>query len=469
VKVRRLLPYWLPLAVALGLLMGALPWLWQAHDVVVVVALGGLMGALFLVAGWPLSGLAILIVAALLTRYRFDIGPVSVRPEHIAALAVTAVAAFQVLIQRGRLRAPLAFWMALAWWGMNVVAGVFFSPRLSTGIQNSMRLSLLVLTFFLVVNLISTRRQWWLAMTMFLGAGVLEAAFGILARVMYAFGINLGVQVAWNFTEPIPYGTFEEGNLFGSHTASWAIVLAAIIFAGWGHTARRRQTLRIMGLGILLLALFLSLSRGAWVMFAVGMGLLWILYTWKAWHTMNRFLLALTAAPFLILMVLAVAPLLPPSFPFVDRLQSFLNLGHDATFSARLSDWTLALDDWRKQPLTGWGPGSFYDLHGELRAHPAWISNISLRLLQETGLLGLLSFCGFVAALFLPALKTLRSGLPAGDRLALLGLSISLMVLWGLAYQSTDGIWLSASWVQAGLLAAGSRVLWPSRPAEAAQ
>jgi hypothetical protein len=45
------------------------------------------------------------------------------------------------------------------------------------------------------------------------------------------------------------------------------------------------------------------------------------------------------------------------------------------------------------------------------------------------------------------------------DRGILLGLIISYGVLLGLAYQSTDGIWLAASWVHAGLIAAGTRVL----------
>lgn len=465
---------WLLLAAGMGVFLGAAPWFLGQNWLLTSMTISGIAAFFFLVAGWPLSGVTTLIVAALLTRYRFDVGPVSIRPEQIAALAVAALGGFQLLIQRGRLHIPLAAWFALAWWGMNVISGLFFSPRLSTGIQNSIRLSLLALTFILIINLISNRRQWHLAVLIFLGAGIAEAAFGIVARALYPTGINLGVQVAWNFTEPIPYGTFEEGNLFGSHTASWAIVLSAMILAQGLRFPNVRTLLepgeiltgnflkpllRLAGLIILLLALFLSLSRGAWLMFAAGIALLWMVYTWNAWHTVNRFLLFLAAAPFLIFSIAAIAPMLPSSWPFVDRIQSFLNLSSDATFSARLSDWVLAWDDWRLQPLTGWGPGSFYDIHGELRARPAWISNLTLRLLQETGLIGLSLFLGFVLSLFLPVLKTLRSCRMRLDRMTLLGLSISLLVLWGLAYQSTDGIWLSASWVHAGLLAAGARVL----------
>jgi O-antigen ligase len=272
--------------------------------------------------------------------------------------------------------------------------------------------------------------------------------------------VNLGVQVAWNFTEPIPYGTFEEGNLFGSHSASWAIILLMVIFAAERvHDSRKRQLLRMAGLGVLLLALLLSLSRAAWIMFLAGATLVVIFEYRNAWVQANRFILAMVALPLLIFGLLSITPYLPASLPFVNRLQSFLNLGFDATFSARLSDWSMALEDWAQRPLTGWGPGSFYAIHGVLRAHPAWISNLSVRLLQETGVIGLVAFGGFLATLLLPAVKTLRRGLDLMDRGILLGLIISYGVLLGLAYQSTDGIWLAASWVHAGLIAAGTRVL----------
>lgn len=468
-RARSARPRWLLLALLAGLLAGLLPLLgsllgggsllWGA------AALAGLAGLYVLVVGWPFSGVALLILAALFTRYRFDAGPVSVRPEHIAALAVAAVGVVQVLAQRGRLRFPLPFWFALAWWGMNLISGLFFSPVMATGVQNALRIALLVLTLFLIINLIPDRRHWWWALALFLAAGVAEAAFGIAARALFPFGINLGVQVAWNFTEPIPYGTFEEGNLFGSHTASWALVLLMLIFAA-GNLRRPspRQLWMAGGLLILLGGLFLSLSRAAWLMFAAGAAVVWIVYRRSSWHQANRLALLLSAGPFFVFLILALAPYLPASWPFVDRLQSFLSLSSDPTFSARLQDWGLAWHEWLRRPWSGWGPGSFVDIYGILRAHPAWISNLTLRLLQETGLIGALAFAGYLVTLVLPALKVgTRQPRPL-DRAALLGLTISYLALVGLAYQSTDGIWLAASWVHAGLIASGVRVFSQKEP-----
>ena len=451
---------WLLAAVAAGLLAGLLALLAQGGALLFALALGGLLLAVVLILGWPFSGVVILIVAALLTRLRFDVGPISVRPEHVAAVAVAIMGFVQLGLDRRALRMPVAAWFALLWWGINLVSGVLFDPAPLMGLQNALRIFLMALTFILMVNLIPNRIWWRRAVAVFLIAGVVEAAYGILARALYPFGVNLGVQVAWNFTEPIPYGTFEEGNLFGSHSASWAIILLMVIFAAERvHDSRKRQLLRIAGLGVLLLALLLSLSRAAWIMFLAGATLVVIFEYRNAWVQANRFILAMVALPLLIFGLLSITPYLPASLPFVNRLQSFLNLGFDATFSARLSDWSMALEDWAQRPLTGWGPGSFFAIHGVLRAHPAWISNLSVRLLQETGVIGLVAFGGFLATLLLPAIKTLRRGLDLMDRGILLGLIISYGVLLGLAYQSTDGIWLAASWVHAGLIAAGTRVL----------
>ncbi len=452
---------WLLAALGVGLAAGGLVVLTQVNVLLALAGLAALALLAALLLGWPFSGVVVLILAALITRYRIDIGPVTVRPEHVAALAVAGVGFLQAGLERRPLRTTPAIWLAAGWWAVNLLSALWLHPDRAMGVQNALRIALLPLTFFLVYNLIPDAASWRRAVTFFLAAGVAEAAFGILARALYPFGLNLGVQVAWNFTEPVPYGTFEEGNLFGSHTASWAILLLMLFLAGRrAREPRPRQALRLAGLVILLTALVLSMSRAAWIMFVVGAAAVIIFERPSSWSQVNRLLLAAIALPLLIFIVLSITPYLPPTLPFVNRLQSFLNLEYDPTFSARLSDWALALQDWREHPLIGWGPGSFYAIHGLLRARPAWISNLTVRLLQETGVIGLTLFAGFFVTLLLPGVKVARQQRDLMDRARLLGLVLSYAMLVGLAYQSTDGIWLTASWVHAGLIAAGAWTLF---------
>ncbi|HHB90411.1 MAG TPA: O-antigen ligase family protein [Anaerolineae bacterium] len=451
---------WLVAAAALGLLAGASVFLTQVSVLLAAATLAALALLAALLMGWPFSGVVALILAALITRYRIDIGPVTVRPEHVAAVVVAGVGFLQLGLERRAPRVTAAIGFAVAWWVANLISGIWLHPDRFMGLQNVLRIALLPLTFFLVFNLIPNARAWHQAVVFFLAAGLAEAAFGILARAVYPFGINLGVQVAWNFPVPVPYGTFEEGNLFGSHSASWAILLLMILLAAaQARAPRKHQLMRMLGLGVLLMAVGLSMSRAAWIMLVIGATAVIIFERPSPWSQVNRLLLAAIALPMLIFILFSITPYLPPTLPFVNRLQSFLNLEYDPTFSARLSDWSLALQDWRERPFTGWGPGSFFALHGYLRARPAWISNLTVRLLQETGVMGLITFAGFFITLLAPGIKVARQQGNVMKRGMLLGLVISYAALVGLAYQSTDGIWLTASWVHAGLIAAGTYVL----------
>ncbi|NOX63299.1 MAG: hypothetical protein GXP42_15345 [Chloroflexi bacterium] len=417
-----------------------------------------LVGGVWLSA-WPRSALLLLFVAAMLTRYRFDVAGVSVRAEHVAVLLVFTVGGARAFFTLGRVRIPSITWLLAGWLAANGLAA-WLGPDPRLGLQNTARLALLVLTFLLVFNLIPDRESWRWAVAAWLVVAALEAAFGIVARALYPLGLNLGVQVGWNFPVPIPYGTFEEGNLFGSHAASWALVgLGVLWLAPRGALTARGRRWLWLGAVIWVTALALSLSRGAWIMFFVGAGLLWVLRGRGGGDKAYRLLLLALALPLIALSLLALAHALPPDSAFAVRLKSFLELERDYTFSARLHDWALAWQDWLARPLIGWGPGSFYSIHGLIRFRPAWISNLSLRLLQESGLVGAGFFLAFLALLAQRVYAVSRRLPPSLDRTLLVALALSYFALLGLAYQSTDGIWLAASWIHAALIAAGARVL----------
>ena len=372
-----------------------------------------------------------------------------------------------MLFTLGRVRVPKITWLLAGWLAANGLAA-WLGPDLRLGLQNTARLALLVLTFLLVFNLIPDRESWqWAAMAWLAVAGV-EAAFGVFARAVYPFGVNLGVQVGWNFPVPIPYGTFEEGNLFGSHSGSWALVgLGVLWLAPRDALSPRGRRWLWLGVVVWMIALALSLSRGAWIMFLVAAGLLWALRGSGSGAAAYRLLLLALVLPLIALLFLALAHWLPASSPFAIRLKTFLELERDYTFSARLHDWTLAWQDWLARPLIGWGPGSFYTLHGLIRFRPAWISNLSLRLLQESGLIGAGFFLSFLAVLAHRVYAVAHRLAPSLDRALLVSLALSYFALLGLAYQSTDGVWLAASWIHAALIAAGVRVLSRSQEQEA--
>lgn len=423
-------------------------------------ALALAVAALFvflLLRGWPISGLVVLMAAALLTHFKFDIGPVSVRPEHVAAIVAGALLLWQIVVHRRPFRFDAAFVFALAWFLVNILATLLHAPDPGDSLRHIFRLGLLVATYWIAINLLRTPQQWWIAFRWFVLLAVAQDLFGIVARVAYEFGVNLGVQLTWTLSEPVPYGTLEEGNMFGSHSAAWLILFLALFLTQARWRTRWRLPL-LAGVGITALSTLLSFARGAWVALLVGLGLLYVFYSPRRRGQVVRSLLVGIGVPLAVVAALTLIQVLPDTVPLVARARTFTSVLTDATFSQRLADVNLALQEWARHPLIGWGPGTFFQLYGVRNYQDAWIANQTARTLQETGVLGLAAFWGFLAAVWWAALRTMRRARDLRTWAALGGLAIGLVVLQ-IAFQATDGTWLSAMWVQAALLAAGARLL----------
>jgi len=459
---RRLWP-WLAgagVVLAAGAVLGPLP---------ALALVGAILFALLLLRGWPISGMVLLIFAALLTRYTVDVGPVSVRAEHVAVLLVGALLVWTILIHRRPFRLDWPAFFALAWFGMNVVATVVNAPDPGDSLRHIIRLGLMVATYGVGINLLRTEAQWWAAFRWFLLLAIAEDVFGLFARALFEFGINIGVQVAWVLAEPVPYGSLEEGNMFGSHSAAWLIAFLALFLAQPRLRTRWRLPL-LAAISITALATVLSFSRGAWVALLVGLALLYVFYGLRSRGQYVRGTLLIFGAPFLVIGLVLLIQILPATIPLIGRLRTFTQLVSDATFGARLEDATIGLMDWAVHPWLGWGPGTFYQLHGIRNWAPAWLANQTIRTLQETGVFGLLAYWGFAAALLWAAAhgivrlsRRARQGQTGAlqGRAALLGLTIGFILLQ-VAFQATDGTWLAAVWVQAALLTSGARLIGKS-------
>jgi len=87
---------------------------------------------------------------------------------------------------------------------------------------------------------------------------------------------------------------------------------------------------------------------------------------------------------------------------------------------------------------------------------PTWVGNVGVRILHDTGLLGLTAFLGFLVSLWLKTRRGLRgrnSQVPM-----LVGLSAGAL-LYGISFQLTDGTILAFCWVHLGLLASAATLM----------
>jgi len=111
-----------------------------------------------------------------------------------------------------------------------------------------------------------------------------------------------------------------------------------------------------------------------------------------------------------------------------------------------------ALDEVAKHPIFGGGASSFQlafdwqDL-GAGWEDQGWIGNTELRVLHDTGAVGLIVFVAFLVALARQAFKALKREFSV----ELVALLLSGMV-YCITFQATEGTILAFPWVQLGLI-----------------
>lgn len=145
-------------------------------------------------------------------------------------------------------------------------------------------------------------------------------------------------------------GIFIEPNQLGTFCATGALLAAGLLFAA---RTRRTRLAAAVGGASALLGLLLSLSRGSWIGFVLGVVVLLVKLP-----EARRALLALSVPVVVVaLLVGAFAPTSPQVEVVGQRLQSIS--GERNPYDDRPAIWREARRQIEADPLTGHGPGSF--------------------------------------------------------------------------------------------------------------
>lgn len=257
----------------------------------------------------------------------------------------------------------------------------------SISLEESRNIALLmiafVLSYFVVINTIENEKQFKFILYIFSIAAVITAFYGLY---QYMFG-DLYSQ-AWLDKEMFEdikmrvYSTFENPNVYGEY-----LILAIPIIAGllWTEKGIFKKLFWLGSLGVTMLALALTFSRGCWLGIILAIGLLAIMID-------RRFILlgivALLFLPFV----------LPESI--INRFLSIGNMG-DSSTSYRVYIWmgTLAMlaDYW----FSGIGLGitsfnTIYPIYSYNDISAPHSHNLYLQLVVEFGIVGLIVFLGML-------------------------------------------------------------------------
>jgi len=229
----------------------------------------------FSFAGWYVgkerAALVLLAATIVSNRYTVNIGGLNLKAEHIAIGIALSVVAWRLLNRQDRLRFDLIDLCLLAWLALSAVSGVVNAPRPLNSVKLAILAALVVGAYFATTRLVVDRGTFVFATYALLVCGTIAAAFGIMTHLLYPFGIDLGIQINPVTKQPTVYGSFWEGNLFGSFCAIITIFWIALRLS---LRAPRQQRLAEAGILVGGLGLQVSLARGGWLAFLAGIGAL---------------------------------------------------------------------------------------------------------------------------------------------------------------------------------------------------
>ncbi len=337
----------------------------------------------------------------------------------LALVAFTAMLARRLwqgesLLPRSALDLPIAVLLVLAAasWLSSIYRDATFWALL--------RLFLYVAAFYLSLEMTESRRQTRHLIQTMVGMGLIVSFLGL---VQYS---GAPFPAFWKMGDPTRLSsTFGNSNHLGGYLAMILTLGLSVVL----HRTTESVPIWTGALLLMLVALCLSLSRGAWIgaFVAVEFALMLSLVRKK----MSRFKIGILAFGLL----LAAGITILGSNPVIDRIQTLKN-PVNTEVTGRIEVWGGCADLIKKFPLLGAGLGSFPWSFTEVRpagvigrwreAHNDW-----LQIVTELGLPVLLPLLWGLTALFrtgLLSFRTTSSRLCAGAVLGALGGIVAILV-----------------------------------------
>lgn len=426
-----------------------------------ILIVGLSVGALAIVfTNWPIGCLFLLTLAAAMPRFNVKVGELHLRPEHV--VTGVAILAISTQLLRGLLpsvRLRNFDYFVLAYILVNFVSSAFTSPQPSMTLRWACLNALVVTPYFIARILIRNDRHVWLALMVLLWVGMGEAIYGTVASISnHLWDTTWGIELGQYGEIPGTYGTQYEANLFGSYTASAAIMFLTLFL--FDKDARRWRY--GLGVGLGLVAAFFSLARS--VLLGLPIPILVLLFmAFKKGRFQLRKLLPLAIGASIMLLIIS-----PFVLEYVQTRFSTLGVSDvptDSSTAGRLVQMAAAVDHVVDHPILGTGTSSFQLLFklsdlGILINYEdndvGWISNSPLRILHDTGIIGLGIFLAFIVTLGRAAYRSLKVA-SSSTRVSIAALTAGLL-LYAITFQATEATLLTFTWIHFGLLAAAVSV-----------
>ena len=379
----------LPVAVVAGLGLGAMA---TMSGVAAIAAVGGLALG-YLVLASPEAALALI----LLFRPMLDLAPEGFSVPGFTqvldlsagvALLLTGAAVLYVLsnridVLRIPLVAPFAALLTVA------TASLLASSDPGLTVASLVRLAGQLALYVLVFSVVRRRPQVERLIVVLVASAVLPVLWGF-GEILVGQAKYLHPALAEGITHPRLAGPFGEGLTLGSFLVV-PLVLVVVLFFESRH--RWERFLYAGLLAFFLVAFYFTLARGAWLAFALALALLGI----------ARYRILLVLAPAALVVVLLLVP------GITERFAPAVENPEETTVAGRLARWEGAWAVFREHPILGAGLGvGNLEAGAEASGTPSAAHTDYLRVLADTGVLGLGAYLWLLAAAAFEALRAQR-------------------------------------------------------------
>jgi hypothetical protein len=420
-------------------------------------------------------GLPYLII---LDGVSFRFAGASVKLAQLAALVLVVPLAASVLIGTRRLRVDATSKWLAAIFALNVISSLLNSPARGYSIAQCASLASVWVIYLLLLNFLDTRAELETFFRSVFLAAVLASALGIGAYTLGILGVDVGgAETSTAAAERLikaygAWGTLVEPNLFGSFNgAVLVIAVGLLVVASQRPTdATSPRLMRWVAVSAAIGLLF-SFTRAAWL--GAVIGVLW--FAWIAARTIAvRVRIRRVLAPMGGVLALSLVLLLLPGDAgglFRFKLLNLVNFGSQ-TAVLRLLTYTMALQQSLDHLVIGWGTFSFApivaqgtDFQQFDNWRNLWIGDFLLLALHDTGIVGLLLWCGMLWSVVMRGVKATRRLVDVDPILASRALALTAAVVSMLIpFLTTSGFSLGFPWMLIGLLGAHSRLAFEEAP-----
>src|ERR1041385_7639887 len=395
-----------------------------------------------------------LIIASSAPRLFVEIGGLKARPEHF----VCGILCISILFLWKKRSQPVRWiwpdYLLIAYAVMNIFSSLFASIEPRQTIKWALQQVLIILTYFLLRVLIQDRKDLRKAFMAMLVVGAVAVTYGIICFYSnLLFHTEFGMTIAQYGDLSAPYGVQYEANLLGSTSGALSVMMLVIYL----YDHRRRF---VVGFGVALAGMAISLSRGALGATLIGLGVVAIFSLRK--KLLNRLILANVAKA----TVCASIVVLPAVVPQYAERFNTMNIGEpavDPNSLSRIVQVSSAFEEVLKHPMLGGGTSSFqlafdWQALGEEWEDQGWIGNTEMRVLHDTGIVGLVIFVAFLVSLYRRSKKVLKLE-PNPMLIALLASAL----VYCISFQATEGTLLAFPWVHLGLIGCAISVFLASK------